>query len=43
MSAVDVTAQMDNSDTGEEWRGYILTVVKVSKHTHANLKTHFDG
>ncbi|XP_049442724.1 signal-transducing adaptor protein 1-like isoform X2 [Epinephelus fuscoguttatus] len=22
------TAQMDNSDTGEEWRGYILTVVK---------------
>ncbi|XP_033948420.1 signal-transducing adaptor protein 1-like isoform X1 [Pseudochaenichthys georgianus] len=24
----EVQLQMDNSDTGEEWRGYILTVVK---------------
>lgn len=26
------SVQMENCDTGEEWRGYILTVVKVSKH-----------
>lgn len=31
---VCATLQMDNPDTGEEWRGFILTVVKVSNHMH---------
>lgn len=43
MSAVCVTVQMDNPEMGEEWRSYILTVIKVSKHTHISLKTHTDG
>ena len=32
MSVVCVTVQMENPDKGEEWRCYILTVVRVSKH-----------
>ncbi len=48
MCAVCVTVQIDNPDTAEEWRGYILTVHKVSAHTHTHththkLKTHSDG
>ncbi|XP_023272500.1 signal-transducing adaptor protein 1-like [Seriola lalandi dorsalis] len=39
----EVQLKMDNPDTGEEWRGYILTVVKVSKHAHIHRERERDA
>lgn len=45
MSVVCVTVQMENPDKAEEWRGYILTVAKVSEHklTHTLIFTGTDS